>query len=146
QVPGPRRRHGQRGSIQAPTSKAAMHSVPPVDLASLPRTARNGLAEITEVHAGLPTCDPAGASTLVPRSPLTPQALALAAPPHEGGTPKAAVPRRLGRYRLVRELGRGAMGVVYLARHQQLRRQVALKVILTGGRVSREQLARFRTE
>ncbi|MBI3965611.1 MAG: protein kinase, partial [Chloroflexi bacterium] len=39
----------------------------------------------------------------------------------------------IGRYELVRELGRGAMGQVYLAYDPHLNRQVAIKVIIESG-------------
>lgn len=53
----------------------------------------------------------------------------------------------LGRYRVLRELGRGAMGVVYLAEDESLQRQLAVKTLLLpeeGNSAERRNLeARF---
>jgi WD40 repeat protein len=49
-------------------------------------------------------------------------------------------------YELLRELGRGGMGVVLEARHLGLKRTVALKVVLGSDLAGREALARFRGE
>ena len=55
---------------------------------------------------------------------------------------------KFGRYQVVKELGRGAMGIVYLAQDEVLARTVALKMIaLTGSGAERDQHeARFRQE
>jgi serine/threonine-protein kinase len=49
----------------------------------------------------------------------------------------------IGRYLIERELGRGAMGVVYLATDPQLHRQVAVKTCSLPDGVSEEQAALF---
>jgi serine/threonine protein kinase/Flp pilus assembly protein TadD len=49
-------------------------------------------------------------------------------------------------YEVLDELGRGAMGVVYRARHLRLNRTVALKMILAGPHAGPKDLARFETE
>ncbi len=58
----------------------------------------------------------------------------------------AVLHTKVGDYEIERELGRGAMGIVYKARHHQLRRDVALKMILAGKHAGPEQLERFLTE
>ncbi|HUY83124.1 MAG TPA: serine/threonine-protein kinase [Steroidobacteraceae bacterium] len=54
-------------------------------------------------------------------------------------------PAQLGRYRLEREIGRGAMGVVYLGRDLAINRQVAIKAIPLATEFSETELAEART-
>src|SRR5262249_49914366 len=56
------------------------------------------------------------------------------------------VPEQLGDYRIVREIGRGGMGVVFEAEQGSLGRKVALKVLPAYARMAAEQLERFRRE
>ena len=55
------------------------------------------------------------------------------------------LPDKIDEYEILQEVGRGGMGVVFKARHAQLDRLVALKLI-SAGEFSPETQARFRQE
>jgi serine/threonine-protein kinase len=52
----------------------------------------------------------------------------------------------IGEYQVTKVLGKGGMGVVYLARHRTLKRYVAIKMMLSGRQATLEQTQRFLTE
>lgn len=58
----------------------------------------------------------------------------------------ADVPQQLGDFRLIQEIGRGGMGIVYEAEEISLQRRVALKVLPFASVLDKRQLHRFRNE
>jgi serine/threonine protein kinase len=60
--------------------------------------------------------------------------------------PPGYVPGYLGDYHLLREVGRGGMGVVYEAEQVSLSRKVALKVLPFAAAMDPKQLQRFKNE
>ena len=71
-----------------------------------------------------------------------------AGPDDAGPLPEAATPevRTLGDFRLIREVGRGGMGVVYEAEQISLGRRVALKVLPFAATMDPRHLQRFHNE
>ena len=63
------------------------------------------------------------------------------------GKPVDVLPwKTLGDFQIVREIGRGGMGIVYEARQVSLDRRVALKLLPFAGLLSERQLQRFKNE
>ncbi len=68
-------------------------------------------------------------------------------PPLAGDTVGTLVlGERIGPYRVLRELGAGGMGVVFLAEREDVGKRVALKLVREGGLASGDRLRRFLLE
>ena len=62
------------------------------------------------------------------------------------GLPQDLTGRRVGDYQVLRKLGQGAMGQVYLARQLSLKREVALKILRSDHAANPVALQRFQAE
>src|SRR6266851_3897795 len=80
------------------------------------------------------------AATSAPPSPTTPM------PPPAEPAPPVATERRIGKYIIKRELGRGGMGAVYLAEQPGLGREVAIKELILSAVADPTALKRFMQE
>ena len=92
---------------------------------------------------------PYGPDDVAPNSPTLLSSKA-GPEPHAGDSsliqPELTPGECFGRYELIRELGRGGMGVVFLARQVDLDREVAVKMILSSRLASPDDVRRFLAE
>src|SRR5207248_4028550 len=68
------------------------------------------------------------------------------APTNGGASLGASRPSRLGEFRIVREIGRGGMGVVFEAVQESLSRRVAVKVLPRQALLDDKHAQRFQRE
>jgi serine/threonine protein kinase len=66
--------------------------------------------------------------------------------PGRASLPASRTRKRLGDYRILREVGRGGMGIVYEAEQESLGRRVALKALSATSLLDPKQVRRFERE
>ena len=90
---------------------------------------------------------PKPAPTAADKASASPAPAALPAGSANAAAASAAAPevQRLGRYQLEREIGRGAMGIVYLGRDTAINRLVAIKAIPLASEFSDAELVEARS-
>ncbi|HZW34979.1 MAG TPA: protein kinase [Isosphaeraceae bacterium] len=115
-------------------------------LARFRRGERPSLSEYTDRHPELAEEIREVFPALVELEQLGAMAVSDAAAPAPPSPPAGLGWQRLGEFRIIREVARGGMGVVYEAVQESLGRHVALKVLPLNGRLTATQIERFRLE
>ncbi len=115
---------------------------------SYAQIARELLEEPAAPDPATPTVVSPGLGASQPSLPI--QVTDTASPPTARGETRVLwrpeVPRKLGPYELLDEIGHGGMGIVYRARHEGLGTICAVKVMIAGEHASPESLGRFHRE
>lgn len=88
---------------------------------------------------------PKAAPIAAGETPAKPASAPAAAAGADATAPAAPEVQRLGRYQLEREIGRGAMGIVYLGRDTAINRMVAIKAIPLASEFSDAELIEARS-
>jgi serine/threonine-protein kinase len=99
-----------------------------------------------EIRAGRTLLRVAIALDATGPAPLHPTATAPKPPAAQGAREPATAPPSIPDYEILRELGRGGMGVVWLARRCTDDTRVALKTVTPAGRAPRGEVERFLRE
>jgi tRNA A-37 threonylcarbamoyl transferase component Bud32 len=134
-------------TVARPAVGETVSRVDPDSAASLVRILDQYLADVqagrAPDHAQILAQHPALAAQLEPCLAGI-EFIARAAGP--AGPARAENPARLGDFQIVREVGRGGMGVVYEAEQLSLKRRVALKVLRFGVVADEDAMLRFQRE
>jgi len=131
--------HGKLSEAQATTVAAHLETCADCRNAVAGLPADSFLGKVRAAKPGgtvLPPPRPGAAANVMGKAP-PPAALPADVPPELANHPK---------FRIVRELGRGGMGVIYLAEHRVMEKLVALKVISPAVLDNPDALARFHAE
>ena len=112
----------------------AHQTTPPVPVDRSPAAAVVSRGRGIAALANLPQQDDEDANSTLPASD------------RPADHPGPRLPFQLGDYLLRKMIGRGGMGVVYLATQRNLDREVAVKMIRSGMLAGEEEVRRFRTE
>jgi hypothetical protein len=104
------------------------------------------LAQHSELAAQLEAC--LASLDFIHQAAVSPAPAVVGTPLPGGNLPADALGQRthLGDYRILREIGRGGMGIVYEAEQLALGRHVALKVLPFAATLDPRQLQRFKNE